>query len=71
MADDRPVLRSRFATIREWDEWTNATCPPATSDDLSILAGQTGPFPRRRASREEMIAFVAEQNARAARGRDE
>jgi hypothetical protein len=68
MADDRPKLEPRFSTWQEWDAWTNANCPPARSDDTPVLAGQTGP--RRRATREELIAFVEGEKERQERERD-
>jgi hypothetical protein len=53
-------IKSEFKTLEEWDEWVNANCPPAREDDTPVLMGQTGPYPRRRASYEELMAFVAE-----------
>lgn len=63
--EDRPVLRSRFATWEEWGAWVNGNCPPARADDLPVFAGQVGP--RRRATRDELIAYVKANNARYAR----
>jgi len=42
----------------------NANALPARDDDTPVLLGQTGPGPRRRATHDELIAFVEEQRAR-------
>ena len=55
-------IKSRFKSLEEWDEWVNANCAPRRDDDGCVLMGQTGP--RKRATREELIAFVNEQRAR-------
>jgi hypothetical protein len=55
-------VKSRFNSLEEWDEWVNANCAPRRADDTPVLMGQTGP--RKRATPEELIAFVNEQRAR-------
>ncbi len=54
--------KSRFASLDELSEWMNVHAGPAREDDTPVLAGQTGP--RRRATREELLALVNEQRAR-------
>jgi hypothetical protein len=68
MPDDRPKLDLGVSTWREWGERINATSRPRRSDDTPVLAGQTGP--RRRATREELIAFVEREQARQERERN-
>ena len=55
-------VRSEFASLKEWGDWVNANCAPRRADDTPVLIGQTGP--RKRATPEELIAFVNEQRAR-------
>jgi len=55
-------VKSEFASLKEWGDWVNANCAPAREDDTCVLIGQTGP--RKRATHDEMIAFVNEQRAR-------
>jgi hypothetical protein len=55
-------VRSEFASLKEWGDWVNANCAPRREDDTPVLAGQAGP--RKRATPEELIAFVDEQRAR-------
>jgi len=57
-------VKSRFNSLEEWDEWVNANCAPRRADDGCVLMGQTGPGPRKRATRDELIAFVNEHRAR-------
>jgi hypothetical protein len=47
----------RFASFEEWNNYL-AGCPDRRDDDTPVIAGQTG-WPRRRASREELLALVA------------
>jgi hypothetical protein len=55
------VIKSRFRSVAEWGEWINANAEPTNPDgNKAVLAGSGG----RAATREELIAFVAEQNAR-------
>jgi hypothetical protein len=68
MADERRVIRSRFRSMEEWGEWINANANPAHADgNRTVLVGSGG----RPATRAELIAFVAEQNARYAREHNE
>lgn len=55
-------VKSKFASLKEWGDWVNANCAPRRADDTPVLMGQTGP--RKRATPEELIAFVNEQRAR-------
>ena len=55
-------IRSSFKSLEEWDEWVNTHCRPARDDDTPVLMGQTGR--PRRATKEELMAFIEEQNAR-------
>jgi hypothetical protein len=58
------VIKSRFRSVTEWGEWINANAQPTNPDgNETVLAGRGG-LP---ATCEELIAFVAEQNARYAR----
>lgn len=57
-------IKSPFKSLKEWGEWVNANARPARDDDTPVLLGQAGPGPRRRATHDELIAFVAEQRAR-------
>jgi hypothetical protein len=60
----KTVIRSQFRSLEEWGEWINANAQPSNADgNRTVLAGSGG----RPASREELVAFVAEQNARHAR----
>jgi hypothetical protein len=65
MTDERPRLDPGFSTWKEWGERINANSLPPDPDDTPVLAGQTGP--RRRATREELIAFVERERVRIAR----
>jgi hypothetical protein len=60
MGQDRPVLNSPFASLAEWDDWTNASCRSSTDDDRAVLMGAGG----RRATRDELEAYLAEHKAR-------
>jgi hypothetical protein len=42
--------------------WLHAHRAPSSEDDTPVLAGQTGP--RRRATRDELLALINEQRAR-------
>jgi hypothetical protein len=53
-------IKSEFKSLEEWDEWANANCASAREDDTPVLMGQTGPFPHRRATHDELMALVAE-----------
>jgi hypothetical protein len=53
-------IMSRFKSLEEWDDSVNTNCPSARDDDTPVLMGQTGPFPRKRATYEEIMALVAE-----------
>ncbi len=55
-------IKSEFSSLKEWGDWVNANCAPARDEDTCVLMGQTGP--RKRATHDEMIAFVNEQHAR-------
>ena len=66
MADDRPVIKLPSGTLQEWDRWVNEHALPNTDPNRTILAGTGG----RAATREELLAFVADNNARIARERD-
>jgi hypothetical protein len=58
------VIKSRFRSVAEWGEWINANAHPTNSDgNKTVLAGRGG----QPATREELITFVAEQNAAYAR----
>lgn len=57
-------VKSEFKSLREWGDWMNANARPAREDDTSVLMGQTGPLPHRRATQEELVALVEEQRAR-------
>jgi hypothetical protein len=59
---ERPLrgIKSEFKSLKEWGDWVNANCPPAREDDTPVLMGQTGPFPHRRATHDELMALVAE-----------
>ncbi len=52
-------VKSKFASLKEWDAWVNANCAPRRADDTPVLMGQTGR--PKRATPEELIAFVNEQ----------
>jgi hypothetical protein len=61
---DRPVIRSPFRSLEDWGKWINANAEPVNGDgNRTVLAGSGG----RPATREELLRFVAEQNARFAR----
>lgn len=63
MADQAPRrIKSRFNSLEEFSDWVNTHAAPAREDDTPVLMGQTGP--RRRATREELMALVEEQRAR-------
>jgi hypothetical protein len=72
MSDDRhPInprrVKSKFASLKEWGDWVNTNCAPRRADDTPVLIGappdpQTGA--RKRATHEELVAFVNEQRAR-------
>jgi hypothetical protein len=66
MANDRPVIKLPAGTLQEWDRWVNEHAVPDTDPNRTILAGSGG----RPATREELLAFVAENNARIARERN-
>ncbi len=55
-------VRSEFASLKEWGDWVNAYCAPRRADDTPVLMGQTGP--RKRATREELMALIEEQRVR-------
>ena len=60
-------IKSEFASLKEWGDWVNANCAPPRADDTPVLIGaprdpQTGR--PKRATPEELIAFVNEQRAR-------
>ncbi len=57
-------IKSEFKSLKEWGEWVNANCPPAREDDTPVLMGQTGPFPRKRATQAELMEMIEEQRAR-------
>jgi hypothetical protein len=65
MANDRPVIKLPAGTLQEWDRQVNEHPIPDTDPNRTILAGTGG----RPATREELLAFVAENNARIARER--
>jgi hypothetical protein len=65
MADERPVVKLPSGTLQEWERWVNEHAVPNTDPNRTILAGTGG----RPATREELIAFLAENNARIARER--
>ena len=50
-------LPQRFGSFGEWDAHL-AGCPQARADDTPVIAGQSE-WPRRRATREELLALVA------------
>jgi len=54
-------VRSEFASLAEWGDWVNANCAPRRADDTPVLMGQTGP--RKRATREELMALIEKQRA--------
>ena len=56
----RRAIASPFDSLEEWGEWIEANAAPASG--LPVIAGQP-PGPRRRASREELIALVDAHNA--------
>jgi hypothetical protein len=66
MTDERPVITLPSGTLQEWDCWVNEHAILDTDPNRTILAGTGG----RPATREELLAFVAESNARIARERD-
>lgn len=55
-------IQKRFRTTDEWEAWNRAHLPPPTANDGPILIGTGG----RRATREELIAFVARERERIA-----
>jgi hypothetical protein len=58
------AVDSPFRSLKEWGEWIEANAEPTNPDgNRTVLVGSGG----RPATREELIAFVAEQNARHAR----
>jgi hypothetical protein len=59
-----PAIRSPFRSLKEWGAWMNANAQPTNEDgNRTVLVGSGG----RPATRDELLAFVAEQNARYAR----
>lgn len=57
-------MSSQFCSLDEWGRWINTHAQPSNPDgNRTVLAGSGG----RPATREELVAFVAEQNARYAR----
>ena len=54
------MLKPSFATIAEWDEWTNAHAVPDTDPNQTVLMGTGG----RVATREELEAYLARHRAR-------
>lgn len=61
MAVERRVIKSRFGSLEEWSEWVAANARPSEGDgNRTVLVGSGG----RPATREELVRFVAEQNAR-------
>jgi hypothetical protein len=64
MAEERQVIKSRFGSLEECGAWVTAHAGPQRGDgNRTVLVGASG----RPATREELIRFVAEQNARHAR----
>jgi hypothetical protein len=63
MDEPRAVIESQFQSLEEWGEWINAHAQEASDGNTTVLAGSGG----RPATRDELIAFVEEQNARHAR----
>lgn len=64
VAGERRVIKSRFGSLVEWSEWVAANARPSKGDgNRTVLVGSGG----RPATREELVRFVAEQNARFAR----
>jgi hypothetical protein len=63
MDKPRPIIRSPFQSIEEWSEWINETAKYTSDGNKTVLAGSGG----RPATRDELIAFVVEQDARRAR----
>ena len=61
-ASSQRRVKSEFASLKEWGDWVNANCAQRRADDTPVLMGQTGP--RKRATPEELIAFVNEHRAR-------
>jgi hypothetical protein len=49
-------MPQRFSTFEQWDEHL-ASCPDPRPDDSPVIAGQSA-WPRRRATREELLALV-------------
>lgn len=67
MAEERPVIKSRFGSLGEWGAWVAAHAGRERGDgNRTVLVGAGG----RPATREELVRFVAEQNARHAREND-
>jgi hypothetical protein len=54
------VLKPPFATLAEWDEWTNAHAVPDTDPNQTVLMGAAG----RPATPEELEAYLAKHKAR-------
>jgi hypothetical protein len=64
MAAKPRVIKSPFGSLEEWSEWVAANARPSERDgNRTVLVGNGG----RPATREELVRFVAEQNARHAR----
>jgi len=66
MADSRPVVKLPSGTLQEWDRWVNERAPADTDPNRVTFIGAGRP-----ATRDEILAFVSENNARIARERDD
>jgi integrase len=64
-ASKRPVTKLPSGTLREWDRVVNEHPLPNPDPNRAVIAGTGG----RPATRDELIEFVRENNARIARGR--
>ena len=63
MDEPLPIIKSQFQSLKERGDWINAHAQEANDGNKTVLAGSGG----RPATRDELIAFVEEQNARHAR----
>ncbi len=60
------MIRSRFRSLEEWGEWINSNAEPRNEGgNRTVLVGAAG----RPATRDELLRFVAAQNARFERER--
>lgn len=62
MANAQPVIKFPSGTLQAWDRWVNEHAEPDSDPNRLTFIGADRP-----ATREEILTFVAENNARYAR----